>query len=269
MYCPKCGAKAEAGRAYCERCGYPLSGESKAEKKKKAPVFLAVMIVLEIVVIAIVGGIIVSKIFKSEKKTEDASDVSVEEEKIEEESEPVAEETQEVQEIVQEIAIEATLVNDKTAAADIAASHWRVMADRVVSSGASSTIKQDQVQNPPINILDGDETTNWQEGVDGSGIGEYVYFTFDQEYQVDALTLKLGNWKDARYYAGNNRPKKLRITTDQDSWVIEFPEDRREFAVQFSSPAPVKNFQVMIEDVYMGTQWNDTVISEIGLWCNP
>ena len=266
MYCPKCGAKAEAGRAYCERCGYPLSGESDAEKKKKAPVFLAVMIVFEIVVIAIVGGIIVSKIFKSEKKTEDASDVSVEEEEIVEESEPSPEETQEAAE---DVVIEATLVNDKTAAADIAASHWRVMADRVVSSGASSTIKQDQVQNPPINILDGDETTNWQEGVKGSGIGEYVYFTFDQEYQVDALTLKLGNWKDARYYAGNNRPKKLRITTDQDSWVIEFPEDRREFAVQFSSPAPVKNFQVMIEDVYMGTQWNDTVISEIGLWCNP
>ena len=83
------------------------------------------------------------------------------------------------------------------------------------------------------------------------------------------MTLKLGNWKDARYYAGNNRPKKLKIITNNDSWLIEFPEERREFAVQFSSPAGIKDFQVEIEDVYRGTQWDDTVISEIGLWCTP
>lgn len=262
MFCPKCGAKGEEGKEYCNQCGYPLP--QTPQVKKKTPVFLAVMIVIEIAVIALVGGVIVSRVFKSEKKTED----TVDNEKEEKSDEPslVPEETQKIKE---HVVIEAILADDKNAAADIEASHWRVTADRVVNAGASSTIHQDKVQNPPINIMDGDETTNWQEGVNGSGIGEYVYFTFDQEYKVDALTLKLGNWKDARYYAGNNRPKKLKIITNNDSWLIEFPEERREFAVQFSSPAGIKDFQVEIEDVYRGTQWDDTVISEIGLWCTP
>ncbi|MDO4337677.1 MAG: hypothetical protein Q4C91_06260, partial [Eubacteriales bacterium] len=163
--------------------------------------------------------------------------------------------------------IEPILLMDVEAAAAIKDSHWKISADKVVSANASSTIKQELVKNPPINIFDEDDTKNWQEGVDGPGIGESVSFTFDQEYDIDAMTLKLGNWKTDEYYYGNNRPKTLKIVMEDQEWSIDFPEDRMEFSVQFTSPVRTGELQVVIEDIYKGTDWDDTVITEICLWC--
>ena len=59
----------------------------------------------------------------------------------------------------------------------------------------------------PCKYLMAVESTSWQEGVDGPGIGEKVYAQFDNSYYIEYLTFRLGNWKTNDYYTGNNRPK--------------------------------------------------------------
>lgn len=65
--------------------------------------------------------------------------------------------------------------------------------------------------------MDGDEVTSWQEGVEGPGIGETIYYKLDQEQPITYLTFKLGNWRNDKYFYGNNRPRTLTITLDDYS----------------------------------------------------
>lgn len=163
---------------------------------------------------------------------------------------------------------EAALITDPASIDGIRSAYQMLSTDKVLSASASTTIHQDKVQSPPINILDGDPMTNWQEGAAGSGIGEYVEFQFKQEYTVGALTLKLGNWKTDRYFYGNNRPRTLTISMNGQSWQKEFPDEWKECALQFTTPVVTDNLKITIDDVYRGSDWDDTVITDICVWHN-
>ena len=140
----------------------------------------------------------------------------------------------------------------------------------VVSASATSTINQSDVNNQPMNAFDQIETTDWQEGEEnGPGIGVSLAARFGQQESVSYITLKLGNWKrEKNYYDGNNRPKALRIEMDGFDDVIEFPGDRwKEFCLRLDYPCRTSWIKFTIKDVYRGTTWNDTVISDIQMYC--
>lgn len=150
---------------------------------------------------------------------------------------------------------------------ELAASYQKLGTSNVADYTSSSVIKQDNgVTNPPINLFDGDDKTNWQEGVDGPGIGEYVYYTFDREYMVSALTFHLGNWKESKYFYGNNRPKTLVIAMGDESWVVEFPDAWEEYGIEFSAPVKADDLRLTISEVYQGTDWDDTPITDVNVW---
>ena len=157
-------------------------------------------------------------------------------------------------------------VSNVEAVENIRAACKRLGKENIRESSASSVIQQTKVDNYPIYLFDNDELTSWQEGVDGSGLGEYVIFQFDREYTVTAMSFKLGNWKDDRYYYGNNRPSRLQVETQANVWTIPFADERQEFFVKFTSPVPVSQLKVVIQDVWRGTQWDDTPITDIGVW---
>ena len=141
---------------------------------------------------------------------------------------------------------------------------------KVKKASASKTIDQSDVNNDPIKAFDDDETTNWQEGdTNGPGIGESIAAQFETEEPVWYITLKLGNWKkEKNYYDGNNRPKTLRIEMSGFDQTITFPEERwKEFCVELNEPCMTKWIKFTIKDVYRGNQWNDTVISDIQIYC--
>ena len=141
---------------------------------------------------------------------------------------------------------------------------------KVKKASASKTIDQSDVNNDPIKAFDNDETTNWQEGdTNGPGIGESIAAQFETEEPVWYITLKLGNWKkEKNYYDGNNRPKTLRIEMSGFDQTITFPEERwKEFCVELNEPCMTKWIKFTIKDVYRGNQWNDTVISDIQIYC--
>ena len=135
----------------------------------------------------------------------------------------------------------------------------------IESASATSEIKQASgVSNDPLLAFDNNTDTNWEEGVDGSGIGESITANFKYENEkVRCIALKLGNWKSGKYYYGNNRPSKLTITLDDLSFQMDFPDSWEEFYVMLNHPFKASSIQVRIDDVHKGTSWDDTCITDI------
>lgn len=138
---------------------------------------------------------------------------------------------------------------------------------RVASAEASSVIQQDNgAVNTPMMIFDENIETNWEEGVDGPGLGEWVDAKFSQESGIKYLTFKLGNWKTSRYYYGNNKPSKMTITVGEFSQQIEFPDEWTEFCLEFSRPCQADGIHMTIDEVYAGTDWDDTCITDMRIF---
>ena len=162
---------------------------------------------------------------------------------------------------------EPTLQTDVESLDYVRNNYVRLTEDDVAGADTSSMIKQDDIDNYPIYLFREDDQTNWQEGVSGPGIGEYVAYTLKQEYEIEAMSFRLGNWKTDRYFWGNNRPKTLEIIAGDNSWEITFPDEyKTEYVVTFNTPVKVTDLKFTIKDVYKGSQWDDTVITEISLW---
>ena len=215
----------------------------------------------------------VDDLVKEDSEEQNDTPISEEDTWEEEEVEPVVEMEKENPTSVpsetpqpENVIVQASVVTDQ---AEVTALKTGTMLPQtsVTGSTASSMIKQTKNDNLPIYLFDNDPSTSWQEGVSGPGIGEYVQYIFDKEYTVTALTFRLGNWKDERYFYGNNRPKTLKIETDRNVWVVTFPDSWTEFGVKFSSPVKCKEMKIRVEEVYSGSQWDDTPISDMGVWC--
>lgn len=133
----------------------------------------------------------------------------------------------------------------------------------VIAANASSTISQEGTSNSPMLLFDGKEDTNWQEGVDGYGIYETISFSFDDFYKVKYIGFKLGNWKTDRYYAGNAKPKTMTLTFGDYIGQITFTGERKVEWVEVNKAVNANSMNISIDDVYPGTQWEDTCITEI------
>jgi cytoskeletal protein RodZ len=136
----------------------------------------------------------------------------------------------------------------------------------VSQAAASSTVTQEGYDNSVYMALDGDPVTSWQEGVDGDGIGEVLQIGLEREYEIKYMTFRLGNWRDAQRYSMNNRPKTMTVWLDDLSFQVTFPDGQTEQCLEFSSPCPASEIYIRIDSVYQGTEWDDTCISEIGIY---
>lgn len=136
----------------------------------------------------------------------------------------------------------------------------------VKEASASSVISQEGADNSAAKVVDGNEKTSWQEGADGDGIGESVHLELEKTYNIKYLSFQLGNWNSMEYYDGNNRPKDLEITVGDVTQTITFPDGKTQYWVEFSKDYLASDIEIVIKDVYKGSQWDDTCIAEIGIY---
>lgn len=213
----------------------------KSEPKNYIGIILAVLAGL-FAVILILGAVL---LLKGKEKSDDSQNVEVSETSTEASPEAVTPVTAKLVDISQVDFAEYKQV-------------------RVASAEASSVIQQDNgAVNTPMMMFDENIETNWQEGVDGPGLGEWVDAKFSQESGIKYLTFKLGNWKTSRYYYGNNKPSKMTITVGEFSQQIEFPDEWTEFCLEFSRPCQADGIYMTIDEVYPGTDWDDTCITDM------
>lgn len=133
----------------------------------------------------------------------------------------------------------------------------------VIAANASSTITQQGTNNNPMLLFDGMDDTTWQEGVNGYGINENVAFSFDAAAKVKYIGFKLGNWKNDKYYFGNAKPKTMTLTFGDYSGQVTFTGERRVEWVEVNHALNSDSMRITINDVYPGTSWEDTCITEI------
>lgn len=308
MNCPKCGSPVGKNDEYCGSCGYHLntSGEEKPKKKKSGLMIFTIF--LEVIAIVVIVGAIFfvvhgdketkkdggiqteADLNSSEKKEKtdsssnegedgksDSSSNAVEQEgsdgtsDTENHAEPAPDGTanQDAGAEVEKIT-SAELLEDSDLLKSVKKTYTRIGSGAITKADASSVIDQDLVGNEPIKAFDDNDSTDWQEGVDGPGIGEYLEFTFDKSYPVTYMTFKLGNWlpdKSDKYYWGNCRPKTLQIDSGNNNWNLTFPDGKQEFLVQLNPETDISNIKITIQDVYTDRiEWQDTAITDIGLW---
>lgn len=133
----------------------------------------------------------------------------------------------------------------------------------VSSAAATSTIQQKDVINDAMLMFDKDDSTNWQEGVNGYGEGESVTVWFKNSCEVRIIGFKNGNWKNDRYYYGNAMPAVLKLRFTDEEITVPFQNKREIQWVVLSRPVITDKMTVEIVKVYPGTTWEDTVITEI------
>lgn len=143
----------------------------------------------------------------------------------------------------------------------------------ILSASTNSVNEGDEKDNSPYYAVDGDSSTVWQEWMEGNGIGSWLRFEFDEEYEIAYLTFQIGNWteKDGKdydyYYYANSRPKKLKVTFGAVEWEITFSKDEKEEYLLLLPPGIRANFaEIKLIDAYTGNRWKDTAISDIGIY---
>ncbi len=138
------------------------------------------------------------------------------------------------------------------------------------------------------NLFDNDFKTAWVEGKKGAGIGEKIEIELDN-YNLASICLINGYTKNKEVYTKNNRLKKVKLEveivdyedetkTKKNSKEIEFED--KEFTeitpLNFLSLSEIvddygegfykmKKVTITILEVYRGTAYNDTCISELFL----
>ena len=153
---------------------------------------------------------------------------------------------------------------------------------------ASTTLKSQADNNYKIeNIHDLDLTTAWIEGNDDYGIGESfsIEFSFKEHYEgfgkvynfYGIIELFNGYCKSEKHWAENSRIKRLKMFFNEipacfielaDTWEYQRIDLRKFFKEPNSFPhAPFEvkdgdKLRFEIVDVYKGTKYKDTALSE-------
>jgi hypothetical protein len=135
----------------------------------------------------------------------------------------------------------------------------------IASVKASSTLQETGYDHSASLMIDNNLKTAWQEGVSGSGIGEYATFTLESKSKVKSCKIANGYDKTYYLYRRNNRVKRVTFTFDDgttETYTLSDTYNAYQM-VTFKKTHTTKMVKITINSVYRGTYYNDTCISEL------
>jgi len=120
---------------------------------------------------------------------------------------------------------------------------------------------------PPRLLLDGDLSTCWAENKDGNGIGEVLTVSFPTKVFIQKLAMDIGFDRSASLFFANGRIKEIEIALEnQEVFTHRFHDKRGLQVLELPDSIAVKSFEIKILDVFPGSLYQDTCISEIEIW---
>lgn len=147
---------------------------------------------------------------------------------------------------------------------------------RIVSASATSELVEAQFEGrylySPANMLDGDMSTTWCEAEkNGPGLGQVITFEFESPFSFDEIQIVNGfNYKNL--YLQNNRVKKIQLTQvakkhfqQKDYELADNVQDWQ--SIKFEQLQTTQTLTIKILDVYKGTNFDDTCLSDIRFLC--
>ena len=143
--------------------------------------------------------------------------------------------------------------------------------DHITDVTATSKLVERTVTHSPDRIIDQNYENAWCEGASGVGIGESVTIKLDYMYKVTGLEIWNGYQKDSDRYYKNARPSRIEIVTSSGtSQIFNLNDDYQGQGtgqiLYFDEPVYTDTLTIIIKDVYKGTQYEDTLISEVFLF---
>lgn len=125
-------------------------------------------------------------------------------------------------------------------------------------------------------ISDFNASTAWVEGAKGYGIGEYIEFRYDfskvaeSDYSVNTVIINNGYSKNCTTWESNSRVKQLKIYVNTVPHTVIILKDTNDTqtvsmpSIKFEAKKiNIVRFEIL--EVYKGTKYKDTAISEIQL----
>ncbi|MCM1991624.1 NADase-type glycan-binding domain-containing protein [Oceanirhabdus seepicola] len=121
------------------------------------------------------------------------------------------------------------------------------------------------------NLSDGDITTTWSEGESGDGIGSWIQLFSNTEFIISKLQLKNGYKKSKELFFKNNRAKKIKVEFSEGESSIWELSDGFSFdnTLTLDSPITTTSLKLTILEVYEGSTYKDTCISELLVYGFP
>ena len=150
---------------------------------------------------------------------------------------------------------------------DLHCSDYTTSGESVVAS--SSLSSQGSNSYRASNIKDWNHETAWVEGVSGFGIGEWIEFQniSGDGRTLTAVTILNGYVKSDKAWSENARVKRLKVYRDgRPLCILELQNSRslQTFGLQWVGDCShINKLRFEILEVYPGTKYQDTVISEI------
>jgi hypothetical protein len=134
-------------------------------------------------------------------------------------------------------------------------------------SASSNLLGDHNIDHTANLLIDNKFSTAWVEGVPGDGIGEELLFTTDKENKLSSIDIVSGYAKTNKTYTSNNRVKTLELSFSDGSSVVEILKDKvmGYQRITFLRPILTNFVKFRILEVYKGTKYEDTCISEIKL----
>lgn len=136
----------------------------------------------------------------------------------------------------------------------------------ITSATASSTLATDKISTYyASNVLDGNPTTCWSEGVDGDGVGESITLSGSGTQTFSGFTITNGFQKTERIYQLNPRPTTLDVSVDGTKVMTATIEDAfgKQFTFDLPQPTDGTSITFTIAGVAPGIKYHDCSISDI------
>ena len=117
---------------------------------------------------------------------------------------------------------------------------------------------------PATKVKDGYVATQWFEGDRGNGLGAWIRVDLGAEKTVTKVVLYAGDWKSQKDWQRANRPKELEVKfSDETTEIWTLTDEWKPQIFVPSKPKATSSIRFKIYQIYNGTAFPDTAISEI------
>ncbi|MBR1598681.1 MAG: discoidin domain-containing protein [Lachnospiraceae bacterium] len=154
---------------------------------------------------------------------------------------------------------------------------------RIYPSGieASSYLTDDYGTYSADNMIDGDYSTAWADGVSGTGVGETITIHFSEKKLINCIDIVNGYTKDWETYYKNGKVSSVKVdfgndrVFDYDMSYIDEGDDVSESGdieekclckITCNEPISTDQITITITGAVAGTKYDDTCISEISVY---
>jgi len=130
---------------------------------------------------------------------------------------------------------------------------------------ASSTLKSDKYSYSPELVNDWNNETAWVEGKNDDGVGEWIKLESSVPIKIRELEILNGYQKSKDLFEKNGRVKTIRLEFSDSTSIEKELIGGYEYwdRIIFDQEIETKYIKITILDVYSGTEYKDTCISEI------